>query len=152
MSKSVIKNRGFCGIGIYHPHFDVNVGGLFRSAFCLGADFIFTIGRKYKKESSDTCNAALHVPYYHYLDKESFLANLPNGCRPTLIELSDKARDLNNFCHPERAVYILGNEGGGLPQDWLDKFLTVKINTRNCLNVATAGSIVLFHRNTQYEK
>jgi tRNA(Leu) C34 or U34 (ribose-2'-O)-methylase TrmL len=41
-------------IGIYHPKTRNNVGTLWRSAYQLGASGLFTIGRRYERQSSDT--------------------------------------------------------------------------------------------------
>ena len=60
---------GYYVIGIYHTKTECNVGTLYRSAYQLGAAFVFTIGRRYKKQASDTYNTTLHIPLYHY---ESF--------------------------------------------------------------------------------
>jgi tRNA G18 (ribose-2'-O)-methylase SpoU len=52
--------------------------------------------------------------------------------------------------HPERGIYILGNETVGLPQEILSRCNNiVKIPTSFSLNVAIAGSIVLYDRMLQ---
>lgn len=141
--------KGFFGIGILHPKFECNVGGLFRSAYAFGADFLFTIGRKYKKQSADTVNATGNIPYYHYLTFEQFKDNLPNGCRIVCVEIDENARELKNFVHPVGAAYLLGNEGNGIPQKFLKDNIIIKIPSRVCLNVSVAGSIVLYDRVTK---
>jgi len=50
----MIDQRGFFGIGIQNIKTESNIGTLWRSANILGADFIYTIGKRYKKQSSDT--------------------------------------------------------------------------------------------------
>lgn len=138
--------RGYFGIGIWYPNKEINCGTLFRSAYAFGADFIYTIGRKYRKESSDTCSTTKHVPYYHYKDVDDFTSHLPKDCRLTIVEIADKAYSLPKFNHFERSCYLLGNEGGGIPQQLLEKHSVVKIPSSICLNVAVAGSIVLYDR------
>lgn len=138
--------RGYCGIGIWHPQKETNVGTLFRSALAMGADFLFTVGRPYRRQSSDTTNAARHLPYYSYQNTEELLGSLPKGARLVCVEIDDGARPLPAFCHPEQAVYLLGSEGGGLPQELLRDNLVVQIPSQVCLNVSTAGSIVLYDR------
>lgn len=144
--------NGYCGIGIYYPKNQCNIGGLFRSALAFNSNFVFTIGKKYKRDSSDTPNTIQHIPYFNYTDKEEFLNGIPKGCLPVVIEITDKAWDLKNFVHPQRAVYILGHEGGGLPKEWLNRFPVVKINTSICLNVCTAGSIILYDRSSKTDR
>lgn len=52
-----MNKRGYFGIGIYNPKTETNMGTLWRSAYNFGADFIFTIGMRYKKMGSDTAKA-----------------------------------------------------------------------------------------------
>lgn len=140
--------RGYFGIGIYHFKHDVNIGGLMRSAFAFGASFIFTIGRKYQRDSSDTVGASQQIPLYHYQDFDEFAANTPVGCRIVGVELDKKSRELGKYCHPAQAAYLLGHESTGLPQKVMDKChdLVMIGGLKRCLNVATAGSVVLFDR------
>lgn len=138
--------RGYFGIGIYNPIKSANVGALYRSAFCFGANYIYTIGAKYKRDKSDTPNAANHIPYFHYSSLEEFLAAVPKGCVITCIENTDKAIPLTKFSHPEKACYLLGSEVTGLPKELTDKYPTTIIPTTACLNVSTAGSITMFDR------
>ena len=138
--------KGYFGIGVWYPHKDCNVGTLFRSAYAFDADFLFTVGRKYQCQSSDTCRSIRHLPYYNFLDIFEFKKGIPISCQIVCVEITDNAKDLKNFCHPPRAVYLLGNEGGGLPNELLQNSLVVKIDTSVCLNLSTAGSIVMYDR------
>lgn len=140
------KQRGFFGIGIWGPQHDCNVGTLFRSAVAFGASFIFTVGRKYSRTSADTVNSPRHIPYYRHLTGDDLIASLPSGCKIVCVEITDKSYELPEFCHPETCVYLLGNEGNGIPEKFMQDKLVVEIPTRYCLNVATAGSIVLYDR------
>lgn len=135
--------RGYFGIGIYDPKKVSNIGTLWRTAHSFGADFIFTIGGRYKKEASDTSDASRHVPLFEFKS----INDLPKNAEIVCIEISDNALDLKTFKHPERAIYILGAEDYGLPGSFTDKYKTVKIEgSRYCLNVSVAGSIVLYDR------
>lgn len=140
------RKKGFCGIGIWHPKFDCNIGTLFRSAYAFDVDFTFTIGKKYRHQGSDTAKSLKHLPCYNYSTYEQFKENIPLNSRIVCVEITDKAYDLNKFTHPEQAIYLLGSEGGNLPKDLLDNHYVVKINTSICLNVSVAGSIVLYDR------
>lgn len=69
------------------------------------------------------------------------------GKRYVGIELNRNSIALTEFTHPERAIYLLGAEDYGLPQEILDKCDSiVQIPEENSLNVAIAGSIVLYDR------
>ncbi len=133
--------RGFWGIAFYEPKFGANIGTAIRSAHCFGADFIAVIGKRYRRQPTDTMATERHIPIYEYRDMYDFLKHLPVGCVPIGVEVDGK--DLTGFVHPERAVYVLGGEDRNLP----DRFeRRLKINTTHCLNMATAASIIMFHR------
>jgi len=144
-------NRGFFGIGVYHIKSEANLGTLFRSAQCFGADFIYTIGRRYKEQASDTMKSRLHMPLYHYNTLEDMRDHLPHGCRIVGVELDDRAWKVGHYVHPERCVYLLGAEDHGIPPKQLEMchdIIQIPGASR-CLNVSAAGSIVLFDRVNQ---
>lgn len=140
-------SRGYFGIGIYHTKSEVNVGTLWRSAFNMGAAFIFTIGRRYKRQSSDTTESWRHIPLLHYQDFAAFQEARPYDCLLIGIEQCAVSAPLHSAGHPERAIYLLGAEDHGIPQDVLNKCQRVyAIESARCLNVAVAGSIVMYDR------
>jgi tRNA(Leu) C34 or U34 (ribose-2'-O)-methylase TrmL len=141
--------RGYFGIGIYHPKTADNIGTLWRSAHNFGADFIFTIGARYKKQPSDTTKAPRHVPLYHYADIDDMKAHIPAGADLVFVEQTEGATDLRSFNHPEAAVYVLGAEDYGVPEDEMRGFRKVAISTPMCINVAVAGSILLYDRHAK---
>lgn len=139
--------RGYFGIGIEHTKTQHNVGTLLRSAYIFGAAFVFTIGRRYKTQSSDTLATPRHVPLYHYADIADFTAHLPFDARLVGVELDDRAVPLEQVWHPERAVYLLGAEDHGLSRKALDMCHDlVRLPGEHSLNVAVAGSIVMHDR------
>lgn len=143
-----MNKRGYFGIGVYHPKTVENIGTLWRSAFLFGADFIFTVGARYKKQPSDTPKTQNHVPLYNYTDFEDLTKHLPEGAELVCIEMDDKAKALNTSNHPERAVYLLGAEDYGIPEELMNGHQKVFIPTERefSMNVAMAGSIVLYDR------
>lgn len=139
--------RGYFGIGIYNCQKGVNLGTLWRSAYCFGAAFVFTVGRKAEKQPSDTICSWRHIPYLVYPDLDDFYAHLPHECVLVGVEAANGAESLETFNHPQQAVYLLGAEGNGIPENILGRCHKVaRIDTRLCLNVAVAGSIVLYDR------
>ncbi len=138
--------RGYFGIGIYHPKTIENLGTLWRSAHNLGADFIFTIGDRYHKQRSDTTKAYKHIPLWKFDTFEDFKNNLPVEAEMIFIEQTAGARNLKDVVHPETAVYILGAEDEGVPTELMVGHQKVFIETPMCLNVAVAGSIVMYDR------
>ncbi|WP_035335802.1 RNA methyltransferase [Dokdonia sp. PRO95] len=137
----------FFGIGIQNGKTPENLGVLWRSAQNLGASFIFTIGNRYAKQASDTHNAVKSMPYYHYDTFEDFFKHLPKGVRIVGVELDDRAEMLETFHHPRRCVYLLGAEDNGLTNEAIAKsHFLIKFPSTLSLNVAVAGSIVLYDR------
>lgn len=143
-------SHGYYGIGIVHGKTPANLGVLWRSAQNMGASFIFTIGRRYKKQSSDTHKATAAIPYYHYEDFTQFQQNLPKGAMLIGVELTKDAQPLEEFAHPRNAVYLLGAEDHGLPSEILSRcHKVIKLDTPKSLNVSIAGSIVMYNRKTR---
>lgn len=141
--------RGYFGIGIWNPQFEVNIGTLFRSAYLFNTNFLFTIGRKYRRTASDTVNVKEHIPFFNYESCEEFFKNIPDGARLIAVENVEKSYDLKKFVHPEKAIYLLGSEIQTLPKKILDRcYACVKIATPKdiCMNVSSAGSILLYDR------
>lgn len=139
--------RGYFEVGVYHPKSETNVGTLWRSAFQLGASGIFTVGRRYQRQSSDTVKAWRHVPLRHFEFIEEMLANRPYSCELVGVEMGGKR--LAEFVHPERAIYLLGAEDHGLPPAVLahcNRLVSLESINANSFNVAVAGSLVLYDR------
>lgn len=139
--------QGYFAIGIYHPLKSVNIGSLYRSAYCFGASYIFTIGHRFHKQSSDTVRSWRHIPLFNYPSSEDFINNLPYDCLIIGVEQDLKSKPIHGFAHPKRAIYLLGSEDIGLPKHILDLCHDIiEIPSKQCLNVSMAGSIVMFDR------
>lgn len=143
--------RGYFGIGIFHSKSTTNIGTLWRTAHCFGADFIFTVGRRYDRQCSDTMKTDRHIPLFHYTDIADLKQHLPRGCELVGIEIHPKAKTLSEFTHPERACYLLGAEDHGLNEEALSAChrLVVIPGASHCLNVSVSGSIVLYDRQSK---
>lgn len=142
--------RGYFGIGIERSKTELNIGTLWRSAFALGASFIYTIGQRYPRQASDTTQAWKHIPLLEYADLEDFKNHIPYECNIIGVELTEDARSLETFVHPERAIYLLGPEDGSLSKEAIKICQqVVKFNSKYCLNVASAGTVVMYDRQTK---
>ena len=139
--------RGYFGIGIEGVSKPMNFGNLARTAHGFGASFVFTVSpaKIIGKPGSDTNRSDAHLPWYTYPGVEQM--HFPDDCRLVGIELVEDAIELPSFRHPARAAYVLGPESGSLSPDMVDccEFV-VKIPIRYCINVATAGAIVMYDR------
>jgi tRNA G18 (ribose-2'-O)-methylase SpoU len=137
----------FFGIGIQNGKTPENLGVLWRSAQNLGASFIFTIGNRYPKQESETHNAVKAMPYFHYDTFADFYTHLPKGARLVGVEMHETSEPLETFEHPRRCVYLLGAEDHGLSKEAIEKsHFLVQFPSEMSLNVAVAGSIVLYDR------
>ena len=142
-----MSKRGYFGIGIFHGKCAENIGTLWRSANILGADFIFTVGQRYKKQCTDTMNTPKHVPLFHYEDWDDLMNHIPYDCPVVAVELDANSVPLERFVHPERCIYLLGAEDHGIPERILNRcYSTVQLLGDSCMNVSTAGSIVMYDR------
>ncbi len=140
-------HTAFYGIGVMQATREINVGTLWRSAYIMGASFIFTVDKKYKKQSADVVVTPSRIPLYHYQHLEDLRTHLPYGCPLVGVELSNDAIMLSEFEHPKRAVYLLGSETNGLsPKTLASCHRVVRLPGAFSLNVAVAGSIVMHDR------
>lgn len=134
--------RGVTGVGLIDPRTAANVGSVVRTAACVGADFVFT--------TNDTgagvtaCGHDGHTPLFTDATVDVMV---PVDADLIAIEYTDRSVPLSRFVHPERAVYVAGNERHGVPVDVLDRAdATVHLDTKWCENVATATAVVLHDR------
>jgi len=144
---------GYFEIGVYHTKTEINIGTLWRSAYQLGASGIFTIGKRYRQQSSDTLKSMRHIPLRHYLTFDEFKQNRPIGT--VLLGVEMDGIPLSGFSHPKQAIYLLGAEDSGLPDTIREKCnAIISLEALNTLsyNVAVAGSIVMYHRNFMKNK
>lgn len=144
--------RGYFAVGIYHPKRELNVGGLLRSAGLYQAAMVFTVGRRYERQASDTMNVPAHVPLLHFVDVDDLAAHLPFGCRLAGVELDPRARMLSEYVHPERVAYLLGAEDHGLPEGVrarCHELVQIETPVPYSMNVASAASVVIYARYEQ---
>lgn len=151
--KQTYPDNGFFGIGIVNNVDELNIGTLWRSAYIMGASFIFTVDRKYKRQTSDVVNAWQKIPLYHYDGIDGLLANLPYDTQLIGVELDESAKAIETFEHPHRCIYLLGNEQHGLPRQVLEKcHQLVQLPGNYSLNVSVAGSIVMYDRTAKLKR
>ena len=147
---------------------------LLRSAYLLGADAVFTVGRRFRKGRAgvgDTLGAANQLELNHFATVADMLAAMPAGA--VLVGVEKGGADLQSWSHPARAIYLLGSEDEGLPSEIM-KLCTTVVELRTArralalpsghsneiqdsascwqpgmLNVHVAGALTLYHRATQ---
>lgn len=139
--------KGYFAIGAERISKPMNVGSLFRSAHAFGASFVFTLAspQPARQAGSDTSGVTKGMPYYEWEELKDM--RLPRHCRLVGVELTDKAVDLPSFRHPQCAAYVLGPEKGSLSEELTNLCdHVVKIPTKFCINVGTAGALVMYDR------
>ena len=142
-----MTQRGFYAIGIENGKTPMNLGTLWRSAHLLGAAFIFTVGRRYTRQTSDTMKSWRHLPLMNFESIDDLFNALPYSCPLVGIELDPRAHRLQNFSHPERACYLLGAEDHGLTRRAIDRcHHLVQLPGAHSMNVAAAGTVVMYDR------
>lgn len=142
-----MRKNGYFGIGCIGMKTADNYGTLFRTAQIFGADFIFLIGCRFKKQSSDTMKSWKHIPTFNYDSFEDFNKHRPYDCPLIGIEMTENATSITDFKHPKQACYLLGAEDFGLTKQAIEACQEiVYLPGERSLNVSVAGSIVIFDR------
>lgn len=139
--------RGYFGIGVEGISKPMNMGNLIRSSHAFGASFVFTVDAHYKvrEAKSDTSVTHKNVPWYDWDTLDDMI--LPKNCQTVAIELTDDGVDLPSFTHPRCAAYVLGMERGSLSPEMMARCdHLIRIPTKFCINVQTAGAIVMYDR------
>ena len=135
------KPRGYWGIAFFEPKFEANIGTAIRSAHCFGANFIALIGKRFAKTPTDTMATERHLPIYEYKNLKDFETHLPVGCEIVVIECDGK--DIREFKHPDRAVYLIGGEDRNVPKLDAER---LRFPTSHCVNMAMAATLVSYDR------
>lgn len=145
--------RGYFAVGVEGLSKTGNFGNLIRTAHAFGASFFFTINAETKvtRFGTDTSRTSDSIPYYPWENLDEM--RLPKDCKLVGIELIDDAIALPSFRHPPRAAYVLGPERESLSKGMVARCdYVIKIPTSFCINVATAGAIVMYDRVATYGK
>lgn len=139
--------RGYAAIALHNPKFAVNVGGAVRAASIYNAALIVISGSRYTKAGTDTTRGHRHIPVISVQDAEALHAIVPYDCVPVAVNLLKDATPLPEYKHPERALYIFGQEDGTLGKAvtaWCrDK---IAVPTAQCMNLAATVNVVLYDR------
>lgn len=142
-----MTSPGYFGIGIYQVKRAQNVGMLWRGAWQLGASFLFTVGTRYKPTSDDVFKSWLQLPLFRYETFEQMMETSAYSCQLVGIEMG--GTPLPDFVHPDRAVYLLGAEDSGLPNEiraHCHQVISIPAVRKESYNVAVAGTLVMYDR------
>lgn len=134
-------------IGVINSKTPANVGTLWRTGYQLGAEGIFTIGKRYTRQPTDVSNVCKKIAYRNYPNFEEMLADRVYECPIIAVEMGGE--DLTTFQHPDQAIYLLGAEDFGIPSNILTQcHATINIPSIRLAsyNLAVAGALVLYDR------
>lgn len=137
-------HRGFYGVGLDNPKYEINIGSALRACGVYGANFLATSGTRYKRVPTDTMKHYRHLPLFQV---ENLHDIIPFDCVPVAVDLIDGAIPLPEYKHPERAFYIFGAEDATLGKrvtDWCRDI--IYIPTDGCMNLAATVNVVLYDR------
>ena len=136
--------RGYAAIGLDRPKDTANLGGVLRAAQCYGAALVLLTGTRMGKYSTDTMKAYRHIPC---VEVDDLMAHCPYGAEPVVVELTDRAKPLFNFAHPNAAFYIFGPEDGSVRKEIIERCpRVIQIPTVGCMNLAATANVVLYDR------
>ena len=125
-----------------------NVGSLVRTAHATGVSEVILVGERdwntYAARTAELYTTIVHLP-----DQEALLEHLRRSSWSLVAgELDPRAVSLFAAECPERPCFLLGAELGGVPSPLLEAAeLVVQVPQWGlvpCLNVAVAGSLVLY--------
>ncbi len=157
------NSGGYFGIGVYHPKYADQHRHAVAIGLNLGASFIFSIGPRFPDraldhvvradpalgQQSDTAMTHRHIPYMRFESVFEARHAMPL-VEWIAIEQTESSNTLYEYLHPKRAAYLLGAEDSGLPKSVIDACrATVEIPSARCLNVAAAGTVILYDRNAK---
>lgn len=142
-----ITDRGYVGLAITQGYIPHNLSCLMRSALIFDVSFVVIIGGRYKRFRADTVCAKKHIPFFEIEDESKLDQYVPSNCEKVAVEMCENATDVREFKWPERSLLILGPEDGDISPGLLSTCKhKIVIPGKYCLNVAVAGSIVLYDR------
>ncbi len=129
-----------------------NVAGVMRNCSSLGVSQLFWSGERVRQslEGASRLPREERMKAYDDVDLfefDRFLDCFDEGAVPVAVDRFDGAEQLQDFVHPERAVYVFGPEDGSIPPGYLGLcHRQVIIPSFECFNLAVATGIVLADR------
>lgn len=139
-----------------------NVGSIFRTSDGAGVTHVYIggytpapidrFGRDVAEIAKTSLGASQAVPWSLFAEDaiSSLAAELKaDGFSIVAVEQTNAAVPIRTFAVPEKVVYVLGNEIGGVSAAWLslvDVVVHIPMQgTKESLNVSVCAGIVLFH-------
>jgi tRNA-Thr(GGU) m(6)t(6)A37 methyltransferase TsaA len=137
-----------------------NVGAIFRTAECFGAEEVILSGYSSSPEDEKTQRTSMgtdeHVPWRKTADSLTAMQALKEqGYKIIALETARDAQNLGAFCWPEKCAVLVGNERFGIEANLLeacDHIVRIPVfGRKNSLNVGIAMGIALADWRRKYE-
>lgn len=128
-----------------------NIGTLVRTALAFGIDQVI-LSRQCVELYNDKLLRAMQGAHFHisciYRDLEEVIALLKQNGVCIVGSALENGQPIDTIIKQEKMAFILGNEGNGMTPEILsmcDQIAYIPISTIESLNVAVAGSIMMYH-------
>lgn len=128
-----------------------NIGTLVRTALAFGIDQVI-LSRQCVELYNDKLLRAMQGAHFHisciYRDLEEVIALLKKNGVCIVGSALKNGQPIDTITKQEKMAFILGNEGNGMTPEILslcDHIAYIPISTIESLNVAVAGSIMMYH-------
>lgn len=139
------------GLILINPKYVHNVAAAIRAASCFDVTRLVWTGSRVDPTLLDRLPREERMKGYRDVTWNHDQADKPfeyfSAVTPVCVELMENSEALTTFIHPENAVYIFGQEDGGVPQvirRLCHRF--VHIQSNHCLNLSAAINVILHDR------
>ena len=128
-----------------------NIGTLIRTALAFGIDQVI-LSKQCVDLYNDKLLRSMQGAHFHmsciYEDLKNIIPILQSQGVHVIGSALENGQDINSIHQFDKMAYILGNEGNGMEKDIMtlcDDIAYIPIQTIESLNVAIAGSIMMYH-------
>lgn len=134
------------------PKYPHNLGQSVRACSCFGVPQLWWSGQRTLRELKHLTRIPREERMRGYADvsilhSDDLLDRLPRDVVPVAIELRPGSEPLQDFIHPEKALYVFGPEDGSIDKGALSRcHRFVVIPSAHCFNLSMAVGIVLYDR------
>ncbi len=128
-----------------------NIGTLVRTALAFGIDQII-LSKQCVDLYNDKLLRSMQGAHFHisciYRDLEEVIVQLQQNGVTVIGSALENGKEIDMIAKRKKLAFILGNEGNGMDHKLLalcDEVAYIPISTIESLNVAVAGSIMMYH-------
>ena len=137
-------------VAVYNISKEFNIGSLLRTVHCAkGKDFFLIGDKSYNTYAAVSSDKWTKVNYFETID-DFLLFVKSSDYNLVLVDQSENSKSLFEFDYPDKPLFLLGAEKGGLPtllkQNSGFPILEIpQYGLVHSLNLSCSGSIVIYH-------